>query len=75
MDVISFLLVLHLFLCLALIIAVLLHRGEGMGLSSVLMGGSTFLGSTLIEKYLDRITIVLSIAWGVTTLLLVLYWR
>lgn len=72
---VSFLLVLHFILCLSIIITVLLHRGEGMGFSSVLLGGSTFLGSTLIEKYLDRITIGLSIAWGVTTLLLVLYWR
>jgi protein translocase SecG subunit len=72
---ISFLIALHLLLCIAIIVAVLLHRGGGMGLSSAIIGGSTFLGSTLIERYLDRITIGLSIAWGVTTLLLVLYWH
>ncbi len=72
---ISFLLGLHLILCIAIVVAVLLHRGEGMGLSSAIMGGSTFLGSTLIERYLDRVTIALTIAWAVTTLILVLYWH
>ncbi len=72
---ISFLMALHIVLCIAIIVAVLLHRGAGMGFSSTIMGGSTFLGSTLIEKYLDRITIGLTIAWGITTLLLVLYWH
>ncbi len=72
---ISFLIALHFVLCIAIIVAVLLHRGSGMGFSSAIMGGSTFLGSTLIEKYLDRITIGLTIGWGITTLLLVLYWH
>lgn len=44
---------------------VLLHKGKGGGLSSLFGGGvqSNLSGSTVVEKNLDRITIVVSILW------------
>lgn len=70
------LLVIHITVSLGLVIAVLLHSGSGGGLSSVLGGGgggggSMFSGSHIVEKNLDRITIVLGVTFAITTLLLV----
>jgi preprotein translocase subunit SecG len=58
---------------LGLIIAVLLHSGKGGGLSSVLGGasGSMFSGSYIVEKNLDRITIVLGSVFAASTIALV----
>jgi len=68
-------LVIHIIVCTGLVISVLLHAGKGGGLSSVLGGGgggsSLFSGSYIVEKNLDRITIVLGSTFAVTTLLLV----
>jgi preprotein translocase subunit SecG len=66
-------LVIHSIVCLGLIISVLLHSGKGGGLASVLGGQSSsgFSGSYIVEKNLDRITIVLGITFATTTLLLV----
>ena len=67
-------LAIHVTVSLGLIISVLLHSGKGGGLSSALGGASptsTFSGSYIVEKNLDRITIVLGITFGITTLLLV----
>jgi preprotein translocase subunit SecG len=43
-----------------MIILVLLHKGKGSGLSDLFGGGvsSTYGGSSVVEKNLDRITIV-----------------
>lgn len=70
-----FVIICHVFVSLGLVIAVLLHSGKGGGLSSMLGGGSgasgsVFSGSYIVEKNLDRITIVLASAFSVTTLLL-----
>ena len=48
-----------------LILFVLLHKGKGGGLSDMFGGGFTSQhgGSSVVEKNLDRITIVLSIIW------------
>ncbi len=48
-----------------LVIAVLLHRGRGGGLSSLFGGGmqSTLAGSSVAEKNLDRITLFLGAVW------------
>ena len=48
-----------------LIVFVLLHKGKGGGLSDMFGGGFTSQhgGSSVVEKNLDRITIVLSIVW------------
>jgi len=66
-------LVIHIIVSLGLIIAVLLHSGKGGGLSSVLggAGSSMFSGSYIVEKNLDKITIVLGSVFAATTLALV----
>ncbi len=63
----------HVCVSMGLIISVLLHSGKGGGLSSALGGASpsTFSGSQIVEKNLDRITIVLGVVFAITTLLLV----
>ncbi|KAA8724312.1 preprotein translocase subunit SecG [Corynebacterium spheniscorum] len=44
---------------------VLLHKGKGGGLSSLFGGGvqSNLSGSTVVEKNLDRYTIVTAVIW------------
>lgn len=66
-------LVIHATVSAALIVSVLLHSGKGGGLAAVLGGASAslFSGSSIVEKNLDRITIVLGIVFAITTLLLV----
>lgn len=66
-------LVIHITVSAGLVLAVLLHAGKGGGISSVLggAGSSVFTGSYIVEKNLDRITIVLASVFAVTTLLLV----
>jgi len=48
-----------------LVVAVLLHRGRGGGLSSLFGGGmqSSLAGSSVAEKNLDRITLLLGSIW------------
>lgn len=48
-----------------LILLVLLHRGRGGGLSSLFGGGmqSSLSGSSVVEKNLDRATLVVGIVW------------
>jgi len=66
-------LVIHISVSLALVVSVLLHSGKGGGLASVLGGqsASLFSGTSIVEKNLDRITIVLGLTFATTTLLLV----
>jgi preprotein translocase subunit SecG len=66
-------LVLHLFVSALLILLVLLHAGRGGGLSDMFGGGSlggSMAGSTAVERNLDRITVITSIAFAFTTVLL-----
>ena len=51
--------------CLVLTMFVLLHKGKGGGLSSLFGGGvqSTMSGSTVVEKNLNRVTILTAIVW------------
>ncbi|MBM3656029.1 MAG: preprotein translocase subunit SecG [Actinobacteria bacterium] len=48
-----------------IILLVLLHKGKGSGLSDLFGGGmsSTYGGSSVVEKNLDRITIVVGGLW------------
>ena len=48
-----------------LTVFVLLHKGKGGGLSSLFGGGvqSNLSGSTVVERNLDRYTVVLAIIW------------
>lgn len=51
--------------CLLLTMFVLLHKGKGGGLSSLFGGGvqSNLSGSTVVEKNLNRVTILMSVVW------------
>ena len=78
MDIVEIVvLVIHIIVCIGLVISVLLHSGKGGGLSSVLGGASSslFSGSYIMEKNLDRVTIVLASTFAVTTLLLVFFFK
>ena len=59
---------------LSLIALVLLHSGRGGGLTDMFGGGmgASAAGSTVIEKNLDRITIVVALIFTFTTLALAL---
>ena len=48
-----------------MILLVLLHKGKGSGLSDLFGGemSSTYGGSSVVEKNLDRITIVVGGLW------------
>lgn len=50
---------------LLLVVLILLHRGKGGGLSDLFGGGftSTFAGSSVVERNLDRITLVTVLLW------------
>lgn len=50
---------------LALIALVLLHKGKGGGLSDMFGGGfsSSLGGSNVVERNLDRMTIVVGLIW------------
>jgi len=59
---------------LTLILLVLLHSGKGGGLSDMFGGGmgATAAGSTVVERNLDRITVVAALVFGFSTMGLVL---
>ena len=59
-------------LSLGLIVLVLVHSGKGGGLCDMFGGGmgSAAAGSTVMEKNLDRITVVLAVAFTFNTLIL-----
>jgi len=59
---------------LGLIILVLVHSGKGGGLSDMFGGGmgSAAAGSTVMEKNLDRITVVIALLFTFNTLILAL---
>ena len=48
-----------------MVMLVLLHKGKGSGLSDLFGGGisSTYGGSSVVERNLDRITIVVGGLW------------
>jgi preprotein translocase subunit SecG len=50
-----------------LITLILLHRGKGGGLSNMFGGGvsSSLGGSAVVEKNLDRLTIICGAVWAV----------
>ncbi|HLF41929.1 MAG TPA: preprotein translocase subunit SecG [Acidimicrobiia bacterium] len=62
--------VLHVILSLAVVALVLLHSGKGGGLSDVFGGGmstSSLGGSTVVERNLDRLTVLVGVLFGVST--------
>ena len=67
-------LVLHVITCLTLIVLVLLHSGKGGGLSDMFGGGmgAAAAGSTVVEKNLDRLTVVAGVVFTFTSISLAL---
>ena len=61
----------HIIASLGLILLILLHAGRGGGISGLFSGmAETFDGSGIVEKNLDRITVILGLIFAVTTLTL-----
>ena len=67
-----FLVVLHVIVSFGMLGLVLLHSGKGGGLSDMFGGGmgSAAQGSTVVEKNLDRLTVVAAVIFTFTTLAL-----
>jgi preprotein translocase subunit SecG len=60
---------------LALIFLILLHSGRGGGLSDMFGGGQlggSMAGSTVVERNLDRLTIIVALIFVFTTVILAL---
>ena len=55
-----------------LIVLVLLHKGKGSGLSDMFGGGvsSSLGGSSVVERNLDRFTVVIGLVWLATIIAL-----
>lgn len=62
----------HIIVSIALIVMVLLHSGKGGGLSEMFGGGlgSAAAGSTVVERNLDRATILCALIFAFTTVIL-----
>lgn len=68
----------HALVSLSLIFLILLHAGRGGGMSDMFGGGmssGSIGGSTVVEKNLDRLTVVTAVMFGITTVALTLVWR
>jgi len=65
----------HTVFCIALIGLILLHSGKGGGLSSSLGGGmgGTFSGTTIMEKNLTRLTVIVVALFTLTTAALIFF--
>lgn len=66
-------LIFHIAVSLVLIVLILLHAGRGGGLSDMFGGGSlggSMAGSTVVERNLDRITVITAVVFTFTTILL-----
>jgi preprotein translocase subunit SecG len=70
--VVTFLSVLLTVSSILMIVLVLLHKGKGGGLSNMFGGGvsSSLGGSAVVEKNLDRMTIVCGLVWVVSIIAL-----
>jgi preprotein translocase subunit SecG len=66
------LIVIQLSASLCLILFILLHAGRGGGLSDMFggAGGGAMAGSTVVEKNLDRLTVVVALVFVLTTIFL-----
>ena len=63
--------VVQLLISLALIFLILLHAGRGGGVSDMFGGGMStgnITGSTVVERNLDRLTVVIAVSFAVFTL-------
>ena len=66
------LVIIQVIVSLLLIVLILLHSGKGGGLSEMFGGGmgAAAAGSTVVERNLDRITIVSAVIFSFTTVIL-----
>ena len=65
--------IIHVAVSLALVLLILLHSGRGGGLSDMFGGGQlggSMAGSTVVERNLDRLTIITAVIFTFTTILL-----
>lgn len=75
MDILELILwILQFGLGIGLIFLVLIHSGKGGGLSDMFGGGlgASAAGSTVMEKNLDRITVVIALLFAFNTLIMAL---
>ncbi len=74
MDVFQALaIIVHISLSISVIALVLLHSGKGGGLSDVFGGGmstSNLTGSTVVERNLDRLTVIVGVLFATSTFVL-----
>jgi preprotein translocase subunit SecG len=76
MTVISIVLLVLLFISgTGLVIFILMHSGKGTGISDAIASSmySTQTGTSIIEKNLDRITIVCAVIFMVTLILMMIF--
>ncbi len=68
----GFIITIHVMVSFSLIGLVLLHAGRGGGLSDMFGGGvgGSSAGSTVMEKNLDRMTVLMGLVFIFTTILL-----
>ena len=69
------LIVMRILVSMTLIFLVLLHSGRGGGLSDMFGGGSlggSSAGSTVVERNLDRLTVITGVIFTFTSVLLAL---
>lgn len=66
----------HSMLAVLLVVLILLHSGKG-GVSGIFGGGmsETYSGTSVIEKNLTRVTVVVATAFFITTALLVFVFK
>ena len=64
------LVVIHVIVSAGMLVLVLLHSGKGGGLSDMFGGGmgAAAQGSTVVEKNLDRLTVIAAVIFTFTTL-------
>lgn len=68
------LIAIHVVVSLLLIAFILLKSGRGGGLSDMFGGGSmsSMTGSTVVERNLDRLTVITAVVFAMTTIVLAL---
>lgn len=64
--------VVHVIVSILLILFILLKSGRGGGLSDMFGGGAMtgMSGSTVVEKNLDRLTVITGVIFAITTMVL-----
>lgn len=68
----AFLIVLQIIFAMLLVLFILLHRGQGGGLSDMFGGGAGGMqGSAMVEKNLDRLTVVSAVGFMLVDAVLV----